>query len=621
MATKDTKYKFQFPSDAVFKQLITALGKYRLEDLFTAGATFRRILNGCKNDYEGPSTHTSAFAQAMGEGQKKITYQTFLAICVGTRSNFLFFYERMMVDVKKLCKVLCLCPNLEFYEASKFASTLFNGASRYKIDISSARKGETAFFCDLTERYYWQTKSRFSMPAAIADLIWGYLQPEDTAVRTESTLPDGCSVAFDFESQTFTTLEALIWAAKGGLTTTKGGSITYPSVKKMQKSMGIEEFYPKMKTGCGAYARSSDLLFPFAPYARHSQLGTVASPQLLKRIWEEACLYGGGANARWILLGDYENSALVDQIALYLGHFMGMFVSKDVFAKAPSDWIDVRGVTREIMSGKDFRQLCVGRLDCTSYLYVPYTEDDREMVACQIEEITHRAVCGYYALMCSWGLAECAFSKEEPADGSFDRMKWVRLTDLGRYVDGFSKGYTAPASAGKKKEWFADPERTILVAEVEKPVSLSVIAKFGKKITDRRFLVDAATVMTACKDDAEVEKAVSLLKTIIGTPIPKVWEDLFADIHSRMSIVVDEPASYMLIKLPQGDMGLMRQCANDPTIKQFAIKCEEARLMVKTDDYPKVLKAFRALGYMPDMTEKEWKEAKPKPERNYGWYY
>lgn len=260
-------------------------------------------------------------------------------------------------------------------------------------------------------------------------------------------------------------------------------------------------------------------------------------------------------------------------------------------------------------------------MEPSSFIFVPYEGNRSLPIAAQAREMTQRAVCGYYALMCSWGLAECAFSREEPADGSFDRMKWVRLTGLGRYVLGFSLDYKATAHSAKKKEWFVDPERTILVAEVDKPVSLPAIAKFGKKITDRRFLIDPASIMTACKNDDDISKATAMLKSIIGEPMPKVWTDLFIEINERMSISVDEPESYMMIKLPQNNTNLMRLCGNDPVIKGLAIKCEGARLMVKTDDYPKILKAFRALGYMPDMTQEEWREAKPKPEKKYGWYY
>lgn len=607
MATKSI-FKFEDPDSKILKSLTAVLMRSSVDDLRSASVFLRKHLKNHRFQYSAPARHKAAFEKcASSVNVLKGDFCTFIAICLGTRANFMYFYSAMSTPVRQLCELMCLFGEVE-YSAVFEAIPELEGARSWD-GISDKYKDEAYLFTSLHDSRYWH-RYICEFPDQLGALVWSYIRPDDyNVINGARDLPEKkYETGFNFESTVGNVLQAFLWAWKGGVKTTKAGLPTLPAIKKLQPETGIEEFYPDIKKGPGAFQRSIDMAMLFSRWYEYQKKKDFLVPdaEMVKKIWEYALknhLYQIGSA---ILLPEYKNSNTTTEVTHQFAAYIGGSVTLQQLdhLKLQDNWIATESLVKVFYWNESFRTIC------SRYLYnaggITDTAAERTIAPeAHIKTILRECVNNYVALMSAWGLAECAFDTDDDVNPSFD-IRHYRLTDLGRYVFGYSKEYTLSTSASSGPEWYADPDRTLLVAKVDSPSSLPVISQLGKKITDRRYLIDAATIMTASKDEKDISNAVEVLKRIIGEEVPEIWKKLFEDVERRKSIKVSEPDAWMMIQLPKEDHNLLRQCAADPDISEVAVKCEGARLMVKRKDYPRLLRAFKALGYMTDFSYDDW---------------
>lgn len=607
MAKKDL-FIFEDPSDKVFKTLHTVLMRSSLDDLRTSSIFLRKYLKKHKDQFSSPKRHKAAFDKCTSSVTgTKSDIATFIAVCVGTKHNFMYFYAGLSTPVRKLCEVMSLFGEVEYSSIFKAIPEL--QGKRSWDGINDTYIDEAYLFTSLHDSRYWH-RYVCEFPVQIGSLVWSYLRPDDyNMINAEHTLPEKkYETRFNFQSNIGNVLQAFIWAWKGGVKTTKAGLPTLPAIKKLQPETGIEEFYPDIKKGPGAYQRSIDLAMIFSQWYEWQKNKDLLLPDasMVKHIWQYVLknhLYQTGSA---ILLPEYKSSNTSTEIARqFTSYIEGTLTTTNLLhLDVKNKWIETESLVNVFYWNDIFRQICTKELYNIGSLTNSATDDYIDPYVC-IKTILRECVNNYVALMSAWGLAECAFDIKEDVNPSCD-IKYYRLTDLGRFVFGYSDEFKLDTNSSSGPEWYADPQRTLLVAKVNSPSSLPVISQLGKKITDRRYLIDAATIMTASKDEKDITNAVATLKSILGEEIPEIWKQLFEDVERRKGIKVSEPQAWMMIQLPKEDHNLLRQCAANAEISEITVKCEGARLMVKRNDYPRLLKAFKALGYMTDFTYEDW---------------
>lgn len=600
-------YNFENPADVRFKSLVNTLNRSTVDNLNRASDYLRAVLAKNRYKYTPPTRHAAKFNNALTSKSTKADLCTLIAACIGTKNNFMYFFSDMSQPVRQLCELMCLCEELEY--SAVFTAIPELMGDRVWDGINSTYRDEASLFVSLHDSRYWY-RHTFELPSAVGTIIWEYIRPDDYNVifNAKKIDPEKLVEGSDYEKTIGDVLQAMIWAWKGGIKTTQAGYPALPAIKKLQPSIGVEEFYPALKKGSGAFQRSIDLAMMFNSwYSKQKDKDLiVGSAGIIKEIWENALknhLYGYSSA---VLMPDYKNNATADEMSLrFASHYLkplGFEYAKDT--KALDKWISVESMVKVIYWSEEFRKMCNDRYYNSGSLI--YNPTSRSMNP----QLNRRRLLGEWvnntvALLYAWGLVECAYEKDRERVPSSD-IRWYRLTKLGLYVFGFEKKCTLESAASSEPEWYADPQRTLLVARKDAPSSLPVISQLGKKITDRRYLIDAATIMTGSRSEKDISKAISTLKTILGDDIPEIWQNLFDDVERRKSIKVSGPEAYMSVQLPKDDPNLLRMCAADPVISEIAIKCEGARLMVSRKDYPKLLKALKALGYMTDFSYEQW---------------
>ena len=218
-----------------------------------------------------------------------------------------------------------------------------------------------------------------------------------------------------------------------------------------------------------------------------------------------------------------------------------------------------------------------------------------------ITRVTYQSIKSVLLAMASWGIIEIAYDPTTTANGlSYltDALRYVRLTNLGKYVLGEAKSYQLPATmVNTCKDFELNADR--LLIKVLNPNSKGnfALGKIATPITSQLYRTDFSVFLKECNTKDDIVKNIDLFKKYIANEPPQIWEDFFNAMLERTNALKKVRTSYITRSIDAKDKELQDIIMHDPKLKQYILRAEGYVVLIEQAHLNDVNNILKTYGY------------------------
>lgn len=218
-----------------------------------------------------------------------------------------------------------------------------------------------------------------------------------------------------------------------------------------------------------------------------------------------------------------------------------------------------------------------------------------------ITRVTYQSIKSVLLAMASWGIIEIAYDPTTTANGlSYltDALRYVRLTNLGKYVLGEAKSYQLPATmVNTCKDFELNADR--LLIKVLNPNSKGnfALGKIATPITSQLYRTDFSVFLKECNTKDDIVKNINLFKKYIANEPPQIWADFFNAMLERTNALKKVKTSYITRSIDAKDKELQDIIMHDPNIKQYILRAEGYVVLIEQAHLNNVNNILKTYGY------------------------
>lgn len=218
-----------------------------------------------------------------------------------------------------------------------------------------------------------------------------------------------------------------------------------------------------------------------------------------------------------------------------------------------------------------------------------------------ITRVTYQSIKSVLLAMASWGIIEIAYDPTTTGNGPSyltDALRYVRLTNLGKYVLGEAKSYQLPATiVNTCKDFELNTDR--LLIKVLNPNSKGSFAleKIATPITSQLYRTDFSVFLKECNTKDDIVKNINLFKKYIANEPPQIWAGFFNAMLERSNALKKVRTSYITRSIDAKDKELQDIIMHDPNIKQYILRAEGYVVLIEQAHLNDVNNILKTYGY------------------------
>lgn len=177
----------------------------------------------------------------------------------------------------------------------------------------------------------------------------------------------------------------------------------------------------------------------------------------------------------------------------------------------------------------------------------------------------------------------------------FNGLKYIKLTNLGKYIFSFKDSYEVPTSY-EKSEIFLDDKRLIVTILGESPIRRMFFEKISKKIGNNIYKITIDSFTRTVKSYDELKERIEKFKKNIDTrELPENWTNFFENLIKKFSSVKEEKG-FIVLKIKE-DKDLLQIIMKDIRFKNLFLKAEDYHLLIKKEKVEELSKILKEYGY------------------------
>lgn len=218
-----------------------------------------------------------------------------------------------------------------------------------------------------------------------------------------------------------------------------------------------------------------------------------------------------------------------------------------------------------------------------------------------ITRVTYQSIKSVLLALASWGIIEIAYDPTTTGNGPSyltDALRYVRLTNLGKYVLGEAKSYQLPATmVNTCKDFELNADR--LLIKVLNPNSKGSFAleKIATPITSQLYRTDFSVFLKECNTKDDIVKNINLFKKYIANEPPQIWAVFFNAMLERSNALKKVRTSYITRSIDAKDKELQDIIMHDPNIKQYILRAEGYVVLIEQAHLSDVNNILKTYGY------------------------
>lgn len=180
----------------------------------------------------------------------------------------------------------------------------------------------------------------------------------------------------------------------------------------------------------------------------------------------------------------------------------------------------------------------------------------------------------------------------------WDGLEYVRFTELGKYLLGFTKAYTAKIVQKSKREIRFDEYKPIMTINPKDTITIAKLEAYAEKIEENKYILSYPKIFRECSSFKALDlKITSFYKNIEEHP-PKVFVDFFEEIRDHANLLSLDHKQ-MVIELDD-NQALLNLFMNNKKLQELIIKAQGYRILVLKENFSKVKKILHDNGFFVD---------------------
>ncbi len=431
-----------------------------------------------------------------------------------------------------------------------------------------------------------------------------YPRPKEADFIPLREAPPAEYIFTDGEETILTELPRIIaYYGQQQIRTTKKNRPVLTTIPKMQRQLGIEEFFPGKKDKVLKNLRTA-LLAGLIVHYQNKKPPNDPALLLKKSLFENVFLSPGYSSAPTVLhylkgIGKLEIHNFYE-IESQLFDFFGSF--------PVSGWIDFKNVYLYIHYNF-LRFVPFAPYHAQQHLYYEYSDpddyyDNRHYLNGTDYKygILRSYLQGIFFYTAAWGLFDIAYDAPDVSElgrtaySPYDELKGVRLTALGAYVFNKSANYEPPELHADFNFKLSENSFTILV-DNESITADNILAPFTKKVSPQRYKTDFSFFLKDCRSKNDLDNKINLFKQSLNTELPENWQAFFRELRQKIDPleIIDD---IKVFKIPGDNTELMRKIARDEVLQKYIIKAEDFHLLVYKKHIGQLKKRLKEFGYL-----------------------
>lgn len=229
-----------------------------------------------------------------------------------------------------------------------------------------------------------------------------------------------------------------------------------------------------------------------------------------------------------------------------------------------------------------------------------HTPDKTEIDPCKaMKYLAIPFIRGVLMLFASLGFVELFIKPTAKGEDLFSGIRYVRVTDLGKYVSGVKDSFILASSDKSAYQYDLIDEPLMVVGRDKNNPYNDWLSKVAIKkglcwiFTPKFFIKD-------CRSDKDIDNLVSEFKSFICMNPSEAWERFFDSLYMRIgkNVCTSEYIPYTVVKLNPKNKELLEYLASVPNLSDYAIKAENYRLLIERSEYYEFEKLLREGGFI-----------------------
>lgn len=218
-----------------------------------------------------------------------------------------------------------------------------------------------------------------------------------------------------------------------------------------------------------------------------------------------------------------------------------------------------------------------------------------------ITRVNHHSIKSALLALASWGIIEIAYDPTTTANGPSyltDALRYVRLTNLGKYVLGEAKSYQLPTTmVNTCKDFELNADRLLIKVLNPNSKGSFALGKIAAPITPQLYRTDFSVFLKECNTKDNIEKNIDLFKKYIANEPPQIWADFFNAMLERTNALKKVKTSYITRSIDAKDKKLQDIIMHDPNIKQYILRAEGYVVLIEQAHLNDVNNILKTYGY------------------------
>ncbi len=463
----------------------------------------------------------------------------------------------------------------------------------------------------LTDFFNYRLESfQLSWPLELRRIIAQYYpKPPEAELIGLNTIDPNCLVYQEGAATIFKEIPFLLnYLSQNNIKVTRRNRPTYNTVPKMQRILGLAEFFPNSSYKSLKHLRSrliAGLLVHLKPTPKTKiDPPTFIKETLVRKIYMDRYYPSATTILQYLKgIGSLETNhcyPIEPEILAYLKTF-------------PIDqWVDYENVkTHNKYYFNHF--IPITPYIAREQLYFEYYQkEDQTRSYPQYKHFINENrifpglitpfLKGVFFFFATYGVFDIAYQEPDAQTlgqtyySPYDELKFVRLTHFGAYVLSLKETYEPPEVKPAYQITLSDHSLTFYLDQ-ENEVIDNLMASYTQKIGARRFQTNAQLFLNDCTSDKDLKNRITFFKHSVGNDLPKNWVDFFASLENRIHPLT-KITTYEVFKIPSHQKELAQLLALAPKFRSYILKADNYHLLIPKKLVDQFKTDLKAHGYL-----------------------
>ena len=187
-------------------------------------------------------------------------------------------------------------------------------------------------------------------------------------------------------------------------------------------------------------------------------------------------------------------------------------------------------------------------------------------------------------------------AKRKPYISQWDGLKYIKLTELGKYIFGYLRRYTPKKIVLKELEKLKfDEFKPIITVDRSNPIMIAKLEPFVEKLNEDKYILTHSKFFRDCATIKDLKQKIDDFYKKIEPNPPKVFTQFFDNIIKESNFM-KKNLKQIVIEL-KDNRRLLNLFMTDNKLQELFIKAEGYRIIVLKEDISKVTKIVKENGF------------------------